>query len=818
MKRKLHLHLFLLILLAFLIGCDSAEQISRKVCFDDGWKFYCGHAEGAEDMAFNDARWRVVDLPHDWSIEPLDNQGDSVVGPFSKKSVGGAATGQTVGGEGWYRKTFVLSAAQRNKLVLLYFEGIYMESEVWINGQKADYHPYGYTSFRCDITTFLKPVGEKNVVAVKVLNEGKNSRWYAGSGIYRHVWIVTTDKLHLDEWATQIKSTVNGRDARIEVMTEVFNSTDDDIDCEVNVTIMDDKERIVKTFRKTSVRMGESLPAVVSIGLKNPKLWSVDTPNLYNAVITLVAGGERKDRISVPFGIRTVTFSAERGFELNGVNMLLNGGCVHHDNGFLGAAAIDRAEERKVELLKANGYNAVRCAHNPPSEKFLESCDRLGLLVIDEAFDQWRKPKNADDYHRFFDGWCERDIESMVRRDRNHPSIIMWSIGNEIQERSDDSGAVLAKRLKAAIRKYDVTRPITAAVNDFWDNPGYKWDRSEKAFAQLDVAGYNYMHREYENDMKEFPDRVIYGSETTAGESAINRDYAEKYKCVVGEFVWTAMDYLGESGIGHAFAVRKGEKAPPQFIGWPWFNAWCGDMDLCGDKKPQSYYRDVIWRRSPIEMMVHTPLPENTTEKVSYWGWPDEWPSWNWAGNEGREMAVNVYTRYPEIKLFLNGNETGAAKSSSATKYTAAFGVRYEPGNLKAVGYENGIAKDSVILTTTAAPASIRLTADRKKIRNSRDDLSYVKIEIIDSNGLVVPDCNVAVRLSVKGYGELAASGNACPTDMKSFRSPTPNVFHGRALAILRPSGKDEGEITLTVSADGLPDATIGINVESKQI
>lgn len=805
-------------------SCFEGGATPRKSNFDQGWKFTKTDTDGAQasganterayEIDFDDSQWRDVDLPHDWSVEPLA-QGDGVVGPFTKSSVNGIPTGQTAGGEGWYRKTFTLAKRDMDKRIALYFEGVYMDSELWVNGQQVGNHPYGYTAFRYDITSFCNPAGEPNVVAVRVRNNGKNSRWYAGSGIYRHVWLETYDKLHLDTWGAQVKSSVEQTHAEVEIVCELINESATDENCTVEFMIRDSSGLVVRSQKSLRVAADNKGVVTSKMTIENPALWDTDHPNLYSAEVRLLADGKFKDCIDLEFGIRDIEFSADRGFMLNGKNILIKGGCVHHDNGLLGAVAIDRAEERKVELLKANGYNAIRCAHNPPSEKFLQACDKLGMLVIDEAFDQWVKPKNPDDYHLFFEQWSERDIASMILRDRNHPSIIMWSIGNEIRERADDKGVEIAERLRSAVLRYDNTRPVTAAVNEFWDNPQYKWSESAKAFSTLDVAGYNYMWWEYENDHKLYPQRVIYGSETTAGEAAVNWDLAEKHPYIIGEFVWTALDYLGESGIGHALPVAKGEAQPPQFLGWPWFNAWCGDVDICGDKKPQSYYRDVIWRISPIEIAVHAPMPEGSREKVSYWGWTDELRSWNWAGCEQRLMSVNVYTRHPKAKLYLNGELIGEKQVSQKSKYTANFEVAYRAGRLTTVGItDKGEAADSVTIATTGTPVAIRLTADRAEIRSSRDDLSYVKIELIDSDGNVVPDGDRPLTLSAMGCGEIAAAGNASPTDMKSFRSLTPNTFRGRAIAIVRPDGNRGGDINLVVKSEGLSDASITVKVK----
>lgn len=796
-----------------LTACNhDVEEQGRRTLFDDGWKFALGSNPAASEEQFDDSSWRELNLPHDWSVEPVEESDSMTVGPFSKASAGGFATGQTVGGTGWYRKQFTVRPEDKGKLHQLYFEGAYAQSEVWVNGHKVNFNPYGYSSFRCDITPYLHSPGKSNTVAVKVVNEGKNSRWYAGAGIYRHVWLVKTPTVHLDEWGIAINSTINdGNEATVTVDADIINETSSSESVSVDLNILDPEGEVVShETRQVNIDSMGRRTVTIATPVRNPRLWGVDTPTLYRADITINAGGEREDKISVPFGIRTLSFTASEGFKLNGKALKLKGGCVHHDNGLLGAASIDRAEARKVELLKANGYNAVRCAHNPPAEAFLRACDEQGLLVIDEAFDHWQKPKNPADYHRFFDEWSQSDISTMVCRDRNHPSIIMWSIGNEIQERADSSGIAIARRLRDIVKEHDPSRPVTAAINDFWDNPDKKWaTHASLAMQSLDVVGYNYMWWEYENDHRRDSTRIIFGSESVPKEAAINWTLVEKHPYIIGDFVWTALDYLGEAGIGHTLQLNPGEKNP-QFMDWPWYNAWCGDIDICGDKKPQSYYRDIVWGEREISMAVQ-PLPTpGKVEDVSYWGWKDEQLSWNWPGLKGKPVKVNVYTRAPRVKLYLNGTLI-EEKEVSGDDFTASFTVNYQPGELKAVAVKDGRESTCARLVTTGEPVAVRLVADNTTITASPNDLSYVTIQLVDNKGRVVTHDDRILTLSVSGDGILRGSGNACPTDMESFRSTSPLTFQGRAMAILQPSGKKGGEITLTVHSANLPDASITI-------
>lgn len=790
-----------------------AEASDRKVLFDEGWRFYLGSAEGAESVAYPDASWRTVDLPHDWSVEPLENQeADKVVGPFSRQSAGGIATGQTVGGEGWYRKTFAIAPEDAGKRHELYFEGIYNQSEVWINGRKVYRNVYGYSSFRFDITPYCNPAGVENVVAVRVLNEGKNSRWYSGSGIYRHVWLLRTSPSYIEDWGTFVRTTsATEQSAEVALTTSVVNGDERGTTAyRLQAELLSAKGKVVAgEERRVQIARGDTLRTDWTWRVSRPELWSVDNPYLYTLRIRLWSGREKADEYCIPFGIRTLGFSVERGFELNGNQMKLHGGCVHHDNGLLGAKAFDRAEERKVELLKANGFNAVRTSHNPMSESFLAACDRLGMLVVDEAFDQWERPKNPQDYHLYFKDWSAKDIRAMVVRDRNHPSVILWSIGNEISERAYDSGLAIAGRLKKEVLKYDDTRPVTAGINKLWDKKREHMLPLEKAYRPLDVVGHNYMWRFYEELHEQYPRQVMFGSESVATEAAQNWDKVEKHPYLLGDFIWTAMDYLGESGLGNSLEVDPQENEH-KFMDWPWFNAWCGDLDLLGIKKPQSYYRDVLWRKREISMAVELPVAEGKVRKVSFWGWPEEALSWTFPGWEDRALKVNVYTRASGVRLYLNDALVGEGQTNDL--YTASFQVPYRPGKLKAVELdEAGREGASALLETVGEPVSLRLVADRRKLAADGQDLSYILIEQVDRAGNVVQTSGQKVSITAQGdAGILIASGTASPNDMHSFQSLTPALFRGRAMLIVR-SGKKKGKMTVRVSADGLKEAVINI-------
>ncbi len=789
-----------------------AEASERNMLFNENWKFWRGSIANAEMPDFNDSKWRVLDVPHDWSVEPAPIQKQGItVGPFCVVNEGGAGgidLGQTLGGEGWYRKEFTLDSDDKEKIITLYFEGVYNNSEVYINGKKVYFNPYGYTSYKIDLTPYCNDPGVKNSIAVRVLNVGENSRWYGGSGIFRNVRIIKTEKSYIEEWDTYIDaSEIKDKKAIVNFSTILHSSDKSLQQANINLKIFSPKgKEVYSSNQKLNLVQSGQTTFETKFNISRPELWSVDSPQLYSAEITLSSISDQKlDSITIPFGIRSISFSADKGFLLNGKSMKLKGGCVHHDNGLLGAAAFDRAEEKKVELLKKNGYNAVRCAHNQVSEAFLDACDRLGMLVIHETFDQWQKPKRENDYAQFFDEWSDRDLIASIRRDRNHPSIIMWSIGNEIEQRADiPQGDIISKRLVSTIENYDKSRYTTIGANDFWDRRHFKWDNdSYRAFQNVDVAGYNYVWWKYESDHKSYPERVIYGSESYPKDAAINWNLVEKHPYIIGDFVWTAIDYIGEAGLGHALELAPGEH-DSQFMGWPWYNAWCGDIDFCGDKKPQSYYRDIVWRERPIVMAVRRPVAPGKNEVVNGWGWTDELLTWNWPGYENQPMRVNVYSRAPKVRLYKDGNLIGE-KQTDPESYTATFEVDYSPGELRAENVDK--KRESFILKTSGEPASIRLIADRIDIRASKSDLSYVKIEILDKEGNIVPDAEIPIKISCSGNGNVIASGNGAYADMHSFRSMNPKTFRGNAIAIVQPNG-EKGEILLKVSAEGFEEAT----------
>lgn len=846
-------------------------EAQRKISLDTGWRFHRGGVINAETVTLDDTKWRTLTVPHDFSMETEFDASDYrrqtpvwsevQIGPFSRMSIGDWDTGQTVGGTAWYRKTFSLPIqgnasvetflSQTN--VNIRFDGVYNQSEVWVNGVKAATNVYGYMPFVVNLNKILDDERNRHAdderlvtVVVKAVNEGKNSRWYAGSGIFRHVWLETTDKLHLDEWDTYVDGSelVNkGKDANVKVFAKVFNEDRRAVVGQLCVDILDGQGTVVAQGEQPFELTASSAPVMdvaTELIVKAPTLWSVESPYRYTAKVYITQSGEEKDALFIPFGIRTLRFSAEEGFLLNGKSVKLRGGCVHHDNGLLGAAGIDRAEVRKVELLKEQGYNAVRCSHNLPTEAFLHACDSLGMLVIDEVFDQWEEAKRSDDYSQYFTLNHKKDMALMVRRDRNHPSVIMWSIGNEIAQRADlPRGKEIALELNLAANQQDHTRPTTMAINSFWDRPKFKWETdSPRAFENIEVGGYNYEWRHYEADHDSFPDRIMYGSESFPKEMAQNWNLVDKHPYILGDFVWTAIDYVGEAGLGHTF--ERSDNKWIQLLSWPWFNAWCGDLDLIGDKKPQSYYRDVLWRRSKLAMAVRPAVPEGEHEDVNGWGWTAEENHWNFSkdylpielrpenyqttnviGNLRHQpnahrddsLRVNVYSREPRVRLLINDSIMGEKEVNPET-YTATFTVAYEAGSLKAmtVPQTKKAKPDSLEFVTALSPARIMLKADRASISSSHNDLSYISICVEDEEGHLCPTAEIPLDITFTGKATVVA-GTGHPYDMHSFRSLHPTTFRGKAMVIVQPQD-EAGEVTLLVKGKGLEEAQITIEMQ----
>ncbi|MBV5283672.1 MAG: DUF4982 domain-containing protein [Paludibacter sp.] len=783
----------------------KAQQITHgKQLFDSNWKFFLGDPTGVNTVDFDDKDWRDLDLPHDWSIE----------GTLDAKNPMGNDGGYFPAGVGCYRKTFTLPAAVKGKLVSIYFEGVYMNAEVSINGKLLGVHPYGYTSFSYDLTPYLK-LNSKNVLSVRVDNsKQKNCRWYSGSGIYRHVWMVVSDPIHVAQWGVTVTTpNVSTKKATVIVKTLVKNETGLAQNVSLKTTLLDANAR-----KAGDNQLLVQLPAnsekefEQSIQVDNPLLWTPETPHLYQAQVRIEKNKKTIENVKTNFGVRSIKFTTENGFQLNGKTVKLNGGCVHHDNGCLGAAAFDRAEERRVEILKSAGFNAIRTSHNPPSEAFLDACDRLGMLVIDEAFDGWKEKKNDYDYAILFDAWWQRDIESMVKRDRNHPSIIMWSTGNEVIERKKPEAVETSKMLAGCIRKNDPTRPVTSAMTA-WDSD---WDIFDPLMATHDVCGYNYQLHRAPSDHERVPSRIIVQTESYPRDAFANWKMVQSHNYILGDFVWTALDYLGESSIGRWYypSDKPGEHWEGVFF--PWHGAYCGDIDLTGWRKPISHYRSMLYNDTEkLYMAVREPNPASGKIKTTGWAvWPT-WESWTWPGYEGKPIEVEVYSKYPKVRLYLNEKLIGEQSTMEEQQFKGTFNVPYTNGELKAVGVVDNKEVETTILKTSGDAAKIKLIVDRTKISANGQDLSFVTIEVTDKDGNLQPNAENRLEFKLSGPGVIAGVDNANIKDIDPYVATSRKAWHGRALVVIK-STKNAGTIKLSVGSDGLNNVTTEIITVNK--
>ena len=785
---------------------QAVAEGRRQTRLDHFWRFQKGNIADASQAGFDDSSWRIVSVPHDWSIEDLTLEN----GPFDALAINSYDVGYTVGGTAWYRNTFSLDASDSNRIIHLEFGGAYMNSDVWVNGTHVGTRPYGYSTFWFDITDNVNFTGE-NVVAVEVKNEGKNSRWYSGSGIFRPVTLTIMEPVHVKHWGIYVTTpVVSTSSADVRIRTQVKNESTSSETVTLESTILNSNGVTVAADTEIAVISGGgSQEFDQTIAVSNPDLWSIDSPKLYTLSQDVNVNGQIVDHVETTFGIRNISFDATNGFLLNGQSVLLKGTCMHHDNYMLGSAAPDRAEERRVEITKSAGYNTIRTAHNPPSQAFLDACDRLGVLVIDESFDMWNwyKWDHVDDYSKYFAGWWQADLDSMVLRDRNHASIIMWSIGNEIPEDGTTLAVETADMLATYVRTLDPTRPVTLASKHA--GPAY-----DAEFAVLDVVGYNYQDSAYPSEHLRVPDRVMFGAESHPEDAFDYWKAVEDYPYVIGDFVWTGYDYLGEAGIGWTgYAPGWTGLAP-----YPWHLAYCGDIDACGYKRPAAYYRDVLWKtgQNKVSAFVESPTPSLPDYDQTWniqWVYPDIHPSWTWPGYEGTNLDVVVYSACEEVELFLNGQKVGKTKSTSRdTEYKAALKVAYEPGELKAVGYVNSVPQAEWILNTTGTPASIQLSVDKNIISADGSSLCYVTAELLDSSGNYVYNSSEdkLISFDINGPGKLAGLGNAYPCGTESFQRPQRTTFRGRCVAVIKSTLRT-GTITVTASSSGLTSDSVVI-------
>ena len=791
------------------IAVVTTSGMTKKQLFDFGWQFT------------HDGTTQTVDLPHDWDI---------FEGPNAGKGATGTGGGWFEAGKGEYRKTF---KTPDDEIVKLHFEGVYQKAEVYVNGQKAGQHHYGYTPFTVDMTPYLYKDKRENEVIVKVDNsEQPNCRWYSGSGIYRHVWLETMPALHIAENGVFVTTPeVSADQARVQVDVTVQNESQADR----NATVVVGSAQLM-----VAVKAGESKSVSTTFFVKDPRLWSPETPTLYETKVELKEAGNIIDNATAKYGIRTFSFDAENGFVLNGKKVLINGACVHHDDGVLGARAFDDAEIRKVRQMKEAGFNLIRTSHNPTTRAFLDACDSIGMLVIDEAFDGWRTQKNPFDYSTVIDSCFREDIHAMVLRDRNHPSVISWSIGNEVIERKDIRVVYTARQMKKAIHELDTTRPVTEALCA-WDSD---WEIYDPHAEVLDVAGYNYMIFKHAGDHERDPKRIIWQTESYPRDAFRNWAVANDYPYVVGDIVWTGLDYLGESGIGRNY--YKGEREGESWIegGQPeWHGAPCGDVDITGWRKPISHYREMLWRPTPQPLPeregsgysqdgdaakgLSTPLPHReglgeslylcVKEPNGYHGeihttmwsvWPT-WESWTWPGWEGKPIEVEVYTKAPEVKLYLNDQLIGTKQVSRETEFKAVFTVNYEPGTLRAevstpLPHREG---SGVGLQTAGEPARLRLTSDRTVMTADGQSLTFITVEVLDKQGTVVPEAAIPCEAVVKGAGKLLAFASADLKDTEPYTSSRAKTWKGRALLVVRSTQKGDSVSVSIKSA--LPTASL---------
>jgi beta-galactosidase len=802
---------FFAFLAAFAVAGPSLAQEARHSSFNDGWRFFQGAVLGAEAPEFNDDQWRDVRLPHDWAIE----------GPFDP-SLNPHTGALPISGTGWYRKVFKLAPGVRGRIVSIEFDGAMSNSTVWINGHELGGRPYGYIGFSFDLTPYLHFGDQTNVLAVRLAPEAHSSRWYPGAGIYRNVWLEMTGPVHVARWGTYVTTPAVSNDrAIVAVKTELRNETGKGAKVAVRSSIVDaDGVRVAQSETLTDIPSGSQTVAS-QLTIHQPRRWSTDQPNLYSLVTELLVDAQVVDRYVTTFGVRTLAFDRQRGFLLNGQQLKLHGVCLHHDLGALGAAVNRRAIQRQLQIMKAAGVNAVRTSHNPPAPELLEEADRLGLLVMDESFDMWRVAKTPNDYSKHFDAWSERDLRDMVHRDRNHPSIILWSIGNEIPEQNDPNGWQQARRLTRFFHEEDPTRPTTSAFNN--------WDLAikNKLAAEVDIPGFNYKPGRYAEIRKTHPTWVIYGSETSSCVSSRGTYHLPlvKYEkdpslqlsgydiiaprwaycpdfefatqdaqpAVLGEFVWTGFDYIGE---------------PTPYFGsdedvshdWPARSSYFGMVDLAGFPKDRYYLYQSQWSKQP---MVHL------------------LPHWNWEGREGQPIPVMVYSNADEVELSLNGTLLGRKKTLSepvtipvgtnvsesktfASKYRLLWNVPFRAGALTAIAYKDGkeVARDT--RQTAGAPARIQLSADRSTIQADGDDLSFITVRVEDAHGNLCPLADNLVHFRVSGNGRIAAVDNGNAATIEPFHADRRKAFNGLALLIVRSNPSDPGKINVTATAEGL--------------
>lgn len=817
-----------------LLGACSSVSVSprEKISFNDNWSFSLSDNPEASETDFDDKEWRVLNLPHDWAIE----------GDFSKDNPSGTGGGALPGGTGWYRKTFIPSNEDSDKIIRIDFDGIYMNSEVFINGQSLGKRPYGYISFGYDITPYLK-WNEKNVIAVRVDNsEQPNSRWYSGCGIYRNVWLTKTSPVHVDEWGTYVTaSEISNDNATLNIVTTVQNSGNDD-EAVILKSILNDMNGTVvaETESSVSVVAGQKSDVNHTLNISSPKLWDTENPYLYSLVTEIIKDGKCIDRYTTTTGVRDFKFDAEKGFILNGKQTKINGVCMHHDLGCLGAAVNTRAIERQLQILKEMGCNGIRCSHNPPAPELLDLCDKMGFIVMDEAFDMWRKRKTPHDYARYFNEWHEKDLRDFILRDRNHPSIFVWSIGNEVLEQWSDAKAdtlsleeanlilnfghsadmlakdgemsvnsLLTKKLADFVKELDPTRPITAGCNE--PNPGNHLFKS----GALDIIGYNYHNVNIPDVPKNFPGKPFIITESNS--ALMTRGY---YRMPSNDmFIWperwdkpfydesfSCSSYdnchapWGNTHEENIKLVRNNDFISGQYIwtgfdyigeptpyGWPARSSYFGIVDLAGFPKDVYYLYQAEWTNKQV---LHL------------------FPHWNWT--EGQEIDMwCYYNNADEVELFINGESQGI-RSKDEDNLHVVWRVKFIPGTVKVVARKNGNIIAEKEIHTAGTPHKIRLTPDRNIITADGKDLSFVTVEVLDKDNNLCHLSENLINFEVKGNAFIAGVDNGCQTSMERFKDNKRKAFNGKCLVVLQNNG-EKGTATLTANSNGLESSTIEI-------
>ena len=801
----------------------------KKIKFNFGWR-YCDNS-GSGGPFGGMPEMKAVDLPHDASI----------VEARTPDCPNGSAAAFYLNGDYLYEKNFQVLAEDEGKSYVVEFEGIYMNSQVFVNGNYAGKCSYGYTDFYLDITEYLN-YGSDNLIQVYIKSGMcQTTRWYAGSGIYRDASLYVGARTHLEP--ASIKAVTVSADAEKALLKICGDAviSEGSGDVSVNIQITDSEGNAVANARAAVDAKGV-YSADVTVAA--PSLWSVDTPSLYEMKAELLVNGEVIDEDETTFGIRTLEVVSGKGFLLNGEEVLLRGGCVHHDNGLLGCAEYDDAAYRRVKIMKEAGFNAIRSAHNPISSSILRACDRLGMLVMDESFDTWHTTKSQYDYVSYFDANWKFDLEMLVKKDFNHPSVVMYAIGNEIQELDTKQGQDQNRQMTEYLKSLDSTRPVTNAVNGMFtamkhmdeilaeimkgQDSGvdtndmeinnmmtildthmddimrhhYIGDMLAEIAKPLDISGYNYMHGRYEKDVEAYPNRVIVGSETRPNSAANNWNLVKKLPNVIGDFVWTGWDYIGESGVG------KVEYAPNVSHGmygdYPWYIAYCGDIDICGNRRPQSYYREIVWglRKEPYIAVV-TPVHYGEKPIVSNWSWSDSTENWTWPGYEGKPVKVEVYADADEVELLINGISAGKKPAGAEVAFTAVFDITYTPGEVKAVAYREGNAISEYSIKTAAEATTLQVACDYLEAAADGESLIYLDISVVDAAGLLNMSDPRKVAIKVDGDAALLGFGSADPHTEENFYDSVRTTFNGRLQAILR-APKVAGETTVTLTADGM--------------